>query len=119
MRVGRVLFGSLFIVAGVAHFAFTRAYASAVPDYLPAHRELVLISGAAEIAGGVGLFLPQTRRCAALGLFLLLVSVFPANLWMAQHPDRYGIPPWLLWARLPMQIPLLWWALIYARERLQ
>lgn len=119
MRVGRALLGSLFIVAGVAHFAFTRVYANAVPDYLPAHRELVLVSGAAEVAGGIGLFLPQKRRYAAFGLVLLLVAVFPANLWMAQNPDRYAIPQWLLWVRLPLQIPLVWWGLLYTRERLQ
>jgi uncharacterized membrane protein len=119
VRVGRVLFGSLFIVGGVAHFVFTRAYASAVPDYLPAPRELVLISGAAEIAGGVGVLLPQTRRLAASGLVILLISIFPANVFMAQHPDRFGLPRWLLWARLPLQIPLIYWGFLYTRKRLQ
>ena len=119
MRLGRVLFGSLFIVGGIAHFVFTRACASAVPDYLPAPRELVLISGVAEIAGGVGILIPQTRRPAAFGLVVLLISVFPANVSMAQHPDRFGLPRWLLWARLPLQIPLIYWASLYTRKRLQ
>jgi uncharacterized membrane protein len=119
VRVGRVLFGSLFIVGGVAHFVFTRAYASIVPDYLPAPRELVFISGAAEIAGGIGVLVPQTRRLAASGLVVLLICIFPANLFMAWHPDRFGLPRWLLWARLPLQVPLIWWAFLYTRKRLQ
>jgi len=119
VRVGRVLFGTLFILGGVAHFVFIRAYASAVPDYLPAHRELVLISGAAEIAGGVGILIPQTRRSAAFGLAILLISIFPANVFMARHPERFAIPGWLLWARLPLQIPLIYWAFLYTRKRLQ
>jgi uncharacterized membrane protein len=90
-----------------------------VPGYLPAHRELVLISGAAEIAGGAGLLIPRTRRYAALGLAVLLFAVFPANIWMAQHHDRFGVPPWLLWIRLPLQIPLIYWALRYTRKQLQ
>ncbi|HEV2578746.1 MAG TPA: DoxX family membrane protein [Acidobacteriaceae bacterium] len=119
MRVGRVLLGSLFIAGGIAHFVFTRAYANVVPDYLPAHRGLVLSSGAAEIAGGAGLLIPQTRRYAAWGLVILLLAVFPANVWMAENYDRYGVPHWLLWIRLPLQIPLIYWALSYTRRQLQ
>lgn len=119
MRIGRVLFASLFIVGGIAHFVFTRAYASAVPDYLPAPRELVLISGAAEIAGGVGILIPQTRRLAASGLVMLLICIFPANVFMAQHPGRFGLPQWVLWARLPLQIPLIYWGFLYTRKSLQ
>jgi len=108
--------GALYIVAGVGHFIATRRYESIVPDYLPAHRELVLISGAAEIAGGVGLLIPQTRRTAAWGIVLLLIAVMPANLWMAQHPERYpGVPLWAIWLRLPLQAPLIWWAWLYTK----
>jgi uncharacterized membrane protein len=120
MRIGRAVLGWLFIGAGVAHFAWTRTYANVVPPYLPAHRELVLISGAAEIAGGLGVLVPQTRRAAAVGLAILLIAVLPANLWMARNPEGFpGIPPWALWARLPLQIPLIWWALLYARKSRQ
>jgi uncharacterized membrane protein len=111
--------GAAFIAGGVAHFAFTTLFASVVPDYLPAHRALVLVSGAAEIAGGFGLLLRLTQRAAAWGLTVLLVAVFPANLWMAQHPERYTFAPvWLLWLRLPLQIPLVCWAFAYTRKQL-
>ena len=116
MRVGRLLMGTLYLVAGAGHFAATRIYMGIMPDYLPAHRELVLLSGAAEMAGGLGVLLQPTRRVSAWGLVLLLLAVMPANLWMAQHPERYpGIPVWLLWARLPLQLPLIWWAWLYTR----
>lgn len=118
MRVGRILMGVLYITAGVCHFAFTRTCVSIVPDYLPAHRELVLISGAAEVAGGLGLLIPQTRRSAAWGIILLLIAVFPANLWMAQHPNRFpNIPAWVLWLRLPLQLALIGWAWSYTRPQ--
>ena len=107
--------GGLYIVAGVLHFVATRGYERAMPDYLPAHRELVLLSGIAEVAGGAGLLIPATRRSAACGIMLLLVAVWPANLWMALHPERFsGIPAWALWLRLPLQLPLIWWASRYA-----
>ena len=72
---------------------------------------MTLISGAAEVAGGLGLLLPATRPAARWGLALLLVLVFPANLDMARQPEKYGLPAWTLWARLPLQPLLLWWVL--------
>ena len=116
MRLGRVLMGVLYVVAGMGHFAFTRAYERVMPPYLPAHHALVLLSGAAEIASGLGVLIPGRRRAAAWGLVCLLVAVFPANLWMAQHPELSpGTPPWLLWLRLPLQLPLIWWAWQYTQ----
>ena len=116
MRLGRVVMGVLYVVAGMGHFVATRAYMSIMPDYLPAHRELVLLSGAAEMAGGLGVLVPGTRRIAAGGLVVLLVAVMPANVWMAQHPERWpGIPVEALWLRLPLQGVLIWWAWLYTR----
>jgi uncharacterized membrane protein len=118
MSPGRVVMGVLYVLAGVGHFVVTRAYVRIMPDYLPAHRELVLLSGAAEIAGGLGLLVPSTRRAAAWGIVLLLIAVFPANLWMVEHPDRFpSIPLWVLWIRLPLQLPLIWWAWQYTRPQ--
>ena len=103
--------GVFYVAAGVTHFVATRFYLRAVPEYMPSPRALVLVSGVAEIAGGLGVILPDTRRAAAWGLVLLLVAVFPANVWMAMHPERFvEIPQWALWARLPLQVPLIWWA---------
>jgi uncharacterized membrane protein len=117
MRPTRYLLPALYITAGTLHFLFTRTYESIMPDYLPAHRELVLISGGAEIAGGLGLLHPRTRIPAAWGIVLLLIAVMPSNLWMAQHPNRYpSIPQWALWLRLPLQLPLIYWAWRYTRK---
>ncbi len=54
--------GGLYIAAGILHFVATRRYAAIMPNYLPAHRELVLISGVAEIAGGVGVLAPNPAQ---------------------------------------------------------
>ncbi len=116
MRKGLAVMGGLYMVAGMGHFLVTRAYEHVMPDYLPAHHALVLVSGVAEIAGGLGVLVPQTRRAAAWGIVLLLLAVWPANLWMAQHPWLTpGVPVWVLWVRLPLQVPLVWWAWVYAR----
>jgi uncharacterized membrane protein len=107
-----------FIAAGTLHFLRPEYYEQIMPGYLPAHRELVLISGAAEIAGGVGVAFSRTRRAAGIWLIALLVLVFPANLNMALDPERFrSIAPILLWVRLPLQGLLIWWAYRATRPR--
>jgi uncharacterized membrane protein len=111
--------GLLYVAAGTLHFVFTQRYMAMVPSYLPAHRALVWISGAAELAGGVGVLapFPVLQRAAARGLVVLLLAVFPANVSMIGNHAAYPrIPVWALWARLPMQVPLLYWAWLYARQ---
>ena len=99
----------LFVAAGVLHFVRPDMFERIVPPSLPA-REAVLLSGAAEIVGGLGLLHPSTRRSAGVGLITLLLAVWPANLWMAANAKEfYGIPAWLLWTRVPLQLPLIWW----------
>jgi len=116
MKMGRALMGGLYVVAGLGHFVISGAYERAMPAYLPAHHALVLVSGAAELAGGIGVLVTPTRRAAAWGIVLLLVAVWSANLWMAQHPELTpGVPVWALWLRLPLQVPLVWWAWRYTR----
>jgi uncharacterized membrane protein len=101
-----------FTAAGLLHFLRPRMYEQIVPDYLPAHRELVLVSGGAEIAGALAVMPPRTRRLGGYWLSALLVAVFPANVDMALHPDRHpAIAPALLWARLALQPLAVWWAL--------
>lgn len=103
------LIGAGFVLAGVLHFVIPGTYTAITPDYLPAHLMLVLISGAAEFVGGVGMFFPRWRRAAGTFLILLLIAVFPANLHMALNRDESAIPDVLLWARLPLQVVLIGW----------
>ena len=117
MRAPRALVGPIFVVAGALHFQRTPWYEAMMPDYLPAHRGLVYASGAAEMAGGAGLMVPTVRRLAGWWLIATLVAVFPANVWMAQHPERYPVPGGRasLFARLPLQAVFI--ALVRAAMR--
>jgi uncharacterized membrane protein len=93
-----------FAGSGVLHFTHTRAYMAIMPPSFPRHRESVLVSGAAEIAGAAGVLAPATRPLARWWLLALLVALFPANVHMALNPQQYRrIPPWALWLRLPFQ----------------
>jgi uncharacterized membrane protein len=110
-RSQRLLAG-FFISAGVNHFLIPGVYERIVPPSMRGQAgRLVQISGVAEVAGGVGVLLPQTRRAAGLGLIALLAAVFPANVYMARAPESFRkIPRWALWARLPLQPLMMWWA---------
>jgi uncharacterized membrane protein len=111
------LCGPVFIAAGINHFVMPRTYEAIMPDYLPAHKELVAISGVAEIAGGAALMHPRTRRLGGWWLLATLVAIFPANVHMALHPDRYRkIPPAALYARLPFQLVFMAWVRSAARS---
>jgi|HubBroStandDraft_6_1064221.scaffolds.fasta_scaffold651836_2 uncharacterized membrane protein len=111
-RRSRLLLAAAFVGAGVNHFVMPAAYERIVPPSMKDRApSLVAISGVAEIAGGVGVLLPWTRRLAGLGLIALLAAVFPANLYMARTPDGFRkIPRWALYARLPLQPLMMWWA---------
>jgi uncharacterized membrane protein len=112
--VRRVLLGAFFVAAGVLHFVKPRAYEAIVPDALPRKREIVYLSGVAEIAGGLGVLAARTQRLAGWWLIATLVAVFPANVNMAVNADRFRrVPERLLWLRLPVQGVLVgwtWWA---------
>lgn len=104
----RRLVGALFIVAGLNHFRRPEMYLAIMPDYLPWHRQLVALSGYAELIGGCAMLVPRLATAAGWGLVALLVAVFPANLHMALNPERFQpIPHWVLWARLPLQPVLI------------
>jgi uncharacterized membrane protein len=92
------------------HFVKPGAYEPTVPDTLPAHREIVYLSGVAEIAGALAMLPDRSARWAGWWLIALLVAVFPANVNMAVHAERFrAVPKALLWARLPMQGLLIGW----------
>ena len=101
VRVGRVLLALAFVGAGGLHLVSPSTYDPAMPPWVPLPRVLILVSGLAEIAGGLGLLVPGVRRAAGWGLALLLVAVYPANVHLAI--EGLGGPAWALWGRLPLQ----------------
>ena len=110
-----------FVVAGANHFVNPAPYLGMMPAEIPVgwHGALNVLSGTAEILGGLGLILPATRRLAAWGLILLLIAVFPANINMAVNDLPLGttrVPSWLLWARLPLQVVMVAWVSLFTRS---
>jgi uncharacterized membrane protein len=106
----RRLASGFWIVAGLMHFVVPRQYESIVPAALQKWRkEIVQVSGVAEIAAGLMIASERTRKAGRWWALATLAAVYPANIEMALRPERYPkIPPAALWGRLPLQFVFGW-----------
>lgn len=104
---------ALLTTTGIAHFARPRLFDAIVPASLPGGpRTWTYLSGAAELATAAALVAPRTRRLGGLAAAGLFVGVLPANVKMARDWRDRPLPLRLAaYGRLPLQVPLVWWAL--------
>jgi uncharacterized membrane protein len=109
--------GLFMVFAGITQFTHADDYRMMVPPPLPPSLTVVC-SGLAEIGVGLAVWVPTTRRWGGWAVFALLIAVLPANLYMAvAQVEAFGATSDLgRWARLPLQLPLLYWALHVARS---
>jgi len=109
-RIGAAAF---WLLAGAMHFVIPRQYEAIVPPRIERwKKEVVVVSGFAEMAGGLAILPEGTRRGARWWLLATLVAVYPANIHMARHPELFPkIPRLALFVRLPIQglFALLTW----------
>lgn len=103
-----ILVGALTFT-GMTHVLSPGFYDGLIPPFLPAPRAWIYASGLLEVACATAVAVPATRRRGALASAVLLVAVFPGNIYMAFEPGT--LPRWLALARLPLQVPLVLWAL--------
>lgn len=107
MRILRTAVGLAFAAAGIAHLRSPASFAHIVPPGFGDPMTDAVLSGVAEICGGIGLLIPATRRFAGIGLLVLLAAVWPANWYMALTAPKFRMlaPAWVLWLRVPLQLP--------------
>ena len=107
-----IIISSIFyVIVGIKHFIEPEYFLSIVPRYLPYHLELVYISGLFEILFGLLILFPKYRYYGAIGVILLLVAVFPANIYLAQSKEAQealGATQEIATWRLPIQGILIW-----------
>jgi uncharacterized membrane protein len=113
-RASPYLLAAFLGTAGAVHFAAPQVYDGLIPPFLGPPRPWVLASGVAEVACAAVVAVPATRRRGALATAALLVAVFPGNVWMVIEPG--DVPRWLAVSRLPLQVPLVLWALQVSRS---
>ena len=114
---GALGLAGIFALSGVIHLVKPKVYEPLMPAWVPAHREVILGSGVAELACAAGLVLPPTRRAAGWASAALLVGVFPGNLKMAVDSTKTRNRGFQVaaFARLPLQLPMIRAALGAAR----
>ena len=111
--VSIVIMSLFYIVAGINHFINPDWFVRIVPPILPFKAALVYVSGVFEIVLGSLLIFPKTRFIAGWGLILLLLAVYPANIYVAlSNGKAMNITPMMACGRLPFQfvfIGLAYW----------
>lgn len=116
--VMRCLMSAFYLAAGILHLKSPHGFVLIVPASVPWPETVVWLTGLAEIAGGIGLLIPQLRYAAGIGLALYAVGVFPANINHAINMiDVGGLPNswWYHGPRFLLQPVLVWWALYCSR----
>ena len=107
-----IIISSIFYtIVGVKHFIEPDYFLSIIPPYLPFHIELVYISGFFEILFGLMILFPKYRYYGSIGLILLLIAIFPANIYLAQNKEAQeaiGASQQIAIWRLPIQGILIW-----------
>ncbi len=105
---------AVYIFAGVMHFIKPKAYLRIMPRYLPKHKLLVILSGIAEIALGIGLCFPSTKEISIYGIIGMLAVFLLVHFYMlSREKASAGIPKWILILRIPLQFGLMYWAWWY------
>lgn len=108
----------LFASSGVLHLVKPQVYEPMMPKLIPAHREVIIASGVAELVLAAGLLHPRTRKAAGWGSAALLLAVYPANIKMAKDATGSSNTTFkgVAIGRLPLQLPLIRTALKAARS---
>ncbi|MFN3639885.1 MAG: DoxX family protein [Flavobacterium sp.] len=110
------LMALLYLLAGLNHFRNPRLYIKIIPSFFKNPKRINQLSGIAEIILAIALCIPALTQYAAWGIILLLIAVFPANIYMFLNKKAsLGVPKWILLLRLPLQILLIFWAFHYTQ----
>jgi len=116
-QISKCLLAAAFILAGINHFIMPAFYLRMMPPYLPAPLFLIYLSGFLETGFGIALLIPKCSRRAAWGIILLLIAVFPANIYMAMNTELFpDLNPLIIYLRLPLQIVLITWVYWHTKE---
>ena len=110
--------GLFYAIVGYKHFQDPEWFIQIVPPILPFKLTLVHISGLFEILLGILLMVPAFQSIAARGLIILLICVYPANIYLAlTNGAAMNISPEIAWGRLPFQFVFLGLAYWHSKDQ--
>ena len=116
-KVGLTLF---FAFTSIGHFIKTEEMAAMVPPLIPYRVEVIYLTGALELLGAVGVWIPGLMRLSGLCLMVMLVCLLPANIYSAmRHVDfgGHGAGPAYLLVRVPFQVFVIWWTYFATQQK--
>ncbi|HCO22547.1 MAG TPA: DoxX family protein [Gimesia maris] len=117
--ISKYLLAMFMVGAGTMHLVNPDFFLKIMPPYLPLHDELVFVSGVFEILLGGLLLLPRFSYLAAWGIMVLLIAVFPANIYLYQHQEILPASPIIHLLRLPLQGVFILWAYWHTRATIR
>jgi uncharacterized membrane protein len=116
-RVGLTLF---FAFTAIGHFIRTEEMAAMTPSSIPYRVELIYITGALELLGAVGVWIPGLVRLTGICLILMLLCLLPANIYAAINRvdfGGHGAGPIYLLVRVPFQLFVICWTYFATEQR--
>jgi uncharacterized membrane protein len=108
-RVGLSLF---FLFTAIGHFIRTEEMAAMLPAFVPYRNEMIYLTGALELLGAIGVWIPGLTRLTGLLLILMLIGILPSNIYSAINRvdfGGHGAGPVYLLIRIPFQLFVIWW----------
>lgn len=122
ITIVRWLATGFFLFAGAMHFIIPEFYLAMMPPFIPFQSFFVALSGIAEMAGAIGIQIPQYRKRSGQLMILLLIAIFPANIYVAMSnpvlPNLDYSPDSMKWRLLlqPIFIAWIWWVSVKKTE---
>lgn len=119
---GNLAMALMLCFTALGHFMFTKGMTLMVPSFIPFKKELIYLTGIAEIILAIGLLFPSARYYAGIALIVFLILMLPANIYAAFHHVNYekasfdGPGPSYLWLRIPMQLIFLGWTYFFSLQ---
>ena len=116
-KISIYIMAYIYINVGVKHFTDPNWFLHIIPPYLTSiGLELVYISGVFEIFLGTLLLFSKYRKIAGYGIILLLIAVYPANIYLAvTNGAALDITPMVAWGRLPVQFVFIGIAYLHSK----
>ena len=112
---GKIAMSVMLLFTSIGHFKFTRGMTMMMPEWIPAKKEMVLITGIVEILAAIGILVPSASRMTGILLIIFFVLILPTNISAAvrhvnyEKADYSGKGTEYLWFRVPFQLLLIGW----------
>jgi uncharacterized membrane protein len=116
-RIDLTLF---FLFTSLGHFIRTEEMAAMVPPPIPYRVEIIYLTGALELLGAIGVWIPRLTRLTGLCLILMLIGLLPANIYSAINRVDFGGHsggPIYLLVRIPFQFFVIWWTYFATEQK--